>query len=134
MADVDINWLAVLFSAVAAMVIGFVWFSVLSEQWMAAAGRTREDIGEGPGAPLYAIVTALQLVTAVVLAIVVDWARADTFAEGLIVGFVAWLGFVASRKGIASLFESRGRNLYAIDAAHDLVVLLAMGLILAVWD
>ena len=69
MADVDINWLAVLLATVAAMVIGFVWFSVLSEQWMAAAGRTREDIGKGPGAPLYAIVTALQLVTAVVLAL-----------------------------------------------------------------
>ena len=134
MADVDINWLAVLLSTAAAMVIGFVWFSVLSEQWMTASGRTRDEIGEGPGAPLYAVTTLLQLGTAIALAIVVDWARADTFAEGLIVGFLAWVGFVASRKGIASMFESRGRNLYAIDAGHDLVVLLAMGLILAVWQ
>ena len=134
MADVEIEVLAVIAATIAAMVIGFVWFTVLSEQWMAAVGKTREEIAAGPQAPTYAITTLLQVVTAVCLAVVCDWARADTLAEGLVVGALAWLGFVATRKGISALFEDRKPSLQALDVGHDLLVLLAMGAILALWN
>lgn len=134
MADVDINILAVIVATVAAMAIGFIWFAVLSEQWLAASGRTREEIGEGPQASLYALTALMWLVAAIALAIVIDWARADTFVEGLVVGFLVWLGFVATRKGTSALFEQRSRELVALDVGHDLIVLLVIGVILAIWS
>ena len=134
MADVEIEILAVIVATVAAMVIGFAWFTVFAEQWMAAVRKTREEIAAGPQAPTYAITTLLQLVTAACLAVVVDWARADTLVEGLLVGGLAWLGFVATRKGISALFEDRRRSLYVLDVGHDLLVLVAMGAILALWN
>ncbi len=134
MTDFEIEWVAVIVATAAAMAIGFAWFSLLAEPWMRAVGTTREEIGEGPRPSVYAVTTLLQLVTAVALAIVVDWGGADTFAEGILVGFLAWAGFVATRKGISSLFERRARNLFAIDAGHDLVVLLVMGVVLALWN
>ena len=46
-----INWLAVLVAVVAAQVVGFLWYGPLfSKQWMAALGRTQEEVrAEGPG-------------------------------------------------------------------------------------
>ena len=41
MAFVGINYLAVLIAAVAAWVLGAVWYQVLSQPWLAAQGRTR---------------------------------------------------------------------------------------------
>ena len=63
-----------------------------------------------------------------------DWAQADNVGEGLLVGFLAWLGFVATTKAVSSLYEGRSRNLYLIDVGYHLVELLVMGVILALWD
>ena len=42
----QINWLAVLLAFVASMAIGFVWYmpAVLGKRWMAAIGKTEEDL------------------------------------------------------------------------------------------
>lgn len=48
----DINWLAVVLAAIASMVLGMGWYTVLGNQWMAALGKTREDImPDGKGSP-----------------------------------------------------------------------------------
>lgn len=54
--------------------------------------------------------------------------------EALIAGFLVWLGFVATRKGTSALFEQRSRKLVGLDVGHDLIALLAMGVILAIWS
>ena len=42
----QINWLAVLLAFIASMAIGFVWYmpAVLGKRWMAAIGKTEEDL------------------------------------------------------------------------------------------
>ena len=51
MAFVGINYLAVLVAAVAAWVLGAVWYRVLSTQWLAALGKTHADITRPDGKP-----------------------------------------------------------------------------------
>lgn len=132
MNDVDINWLAVLVAALVPMVVGVAWYDQLfGDAWLRTIGKTREELG-GPGFG-YVLALAAAVVNSILLAVLVDWAGAGSFEEGLLVGVLAW-GFVATTSAVNSLFAGRPMQLYAIDAMYHLASLAAMGVVLSVWD
>ena len=134
MESADVNWLAVIAAALVPMVLGALWYSpaLFARPWMTAVGRTPEEL---TGARLgYAISAVGALISATVLSYVVDWAEADDVVDGLVVGGAIWLGFVATTLAVATYFGGRPRNLWLIDASYQLLSLLAMGAIVAVWD
>ncbi len=51
--------------------------------------------------------------------------------EGALAGVITWLGFVATTRASAVLFEKRPLGLYWINAGYDLISLALMGTILA---
>jgi len=137
MPEFDINYLAVLVSAAAGFVIGMLWYSVLfGKAWMKLSGMDKKKIEKEKKkgmAKSYAAGFAVLVVMAFVLAHFVDMAEATTVLGGAQAGFWAWLGFVATVMLNKVLWEGKPFKLYLLDAAHYLVVLLAMGSILAVW-
>ena len=137
MPEFEINYLAVLVSAAAGFVIGMLWYSVLfGKAWMKLSGMDKKKIEKERKkgmAKSYAAGFAVLVVMAFVLAHFVDMAEAATVLEGAQAGFWAWLGFVATIMLNKVLWEGKPFKLYLLDAAHYLVVLLAMGSILAVW-
>lgn len=132
--DVDFNWWAILVSAAVPMALGMFWYGpyLFAERWLRAIGKTREEIS-GPGAG-YVVVLMGAFAMAYVLARVVDWADATSFGDGLLVGTLAWFGFVATTMAVNGIFAGRSWTLFAIDAGYHLASLLAMGVILALWD
>src|SRR5690606_457348 len=62
-----INWLAVIIAAVASWALGAVWYMVLADRWLAAIGKTREELNSKDPAP-YIWSVVVQLVMAVALA------------------------------------------------------------------
>lgn len=135
MPQVDINLLAVLIAAVLNMVIGWLWYSpwLFGKMWLAAIGKTQEDIKQNSTGPLYVINTIACLVTAYVLAHIVDYAAATTAATGAQTGFWVWLGFVAMTLLPVYLFEMRPKKLYFIYVVYQLISFVLMGVILAIW-
>jgi hypothetical protein len=134
MESAEVNWLAVVLAALIPVVVGALWYSpmLFAQTWMTAVGRSHEDVtGARVG---YAISAIGSLVTAAVLAYVVDWAGADGLLEGAFTGFLAWLGFVAPVVAVSTYFGGRPRALWAIDASYHLVSLALMGALLALWD
>ena len=133
----EINYIAVLVSAVAGFVIGALWYSVLfGKVWMKLSGMDNKKIEKekkkGMTKSFIGGFVAL-LVMAFVLAHFVDMAEAATVLEGAQAGFWAWLGFVATIMLNKVLWEGKPFKLYLLDAAHYFVVLIIMGAILAVW-
>ena len=134
MESVDLNWLAVVVSTVAAMVIGALWYSPLlfARQWMAATGRTAEEMG---GANIgYAVAAASWLIVSITIATVVDWAEADNLVDGITVGAFMWLAFVATTMAINTMFSGRSRNLYLIDVGYHLAAFVVIGAIHGLWN
>jgi len=63
----NINVLAVVVSALAALVVGFVWFSppLFEKMWLAGIGKTREEVaGQSPARFLIAFVAGTLIVCA----------------------------------------------------------------------
>lgn len=133
MFQVNVNFLAVIVAAIANMALGFLWYSqaLFANAWMAAIGKTREQLGQ-PG-PAYALTLVGALVTAYILALFVKVAQAQTLLDGALTGLLAAVGFVATSFGVGYIFEGRPRNLYLINVGYQLVSLVVMGAILGVW-
>jgi hypothetical protein len=55
------------------------------------------------------------------------------FGGGLLIGFMAWLGFVAPVMANQIFYERKPQELVAINLGYLLVSLLVMGAILGIW-
>lgn len=135
--QVTINYLAVIVAAVASMMIGFLWYGPLfGKQWMQLMNFDKKKIGEakkkGMG-KIYALAFLTTLITSYVLAHFVDYVEAKTIADGIILGFWVWIGFLATTQIGSVFWEGKPVKLYLINTLHYLVALAVMAAILAVW-
>lgn len=133
MPPIEINYIAVLVAAIIHMILGMVWFAMLIGPWLRAAGRTREDMQKRGVGAMYITSFVLALITAYVLAGLIHYAGARTLWEGTVTGFWVWLGFSAAMAYPEYLFSGRSKALFIINAGYQLLSLLAMGALLAVW-
>jgi hypothetical protein len=131
----SVNWLAIAVATVASMALGFVWYMVLAKQWMAALGRTREQImANSGGATPYILAALMQLIMAYSLALFIPGVMGTTtIGNGLIVGFHAWLGFVITSMIINHRYQGSKWSLTLIDGGYMLGVLLLQGLVIGVF-
>lgn len=134
MESADINWIAVVVSALVPMVLGALWYSpvLFARPWMAAVGRTPEELNMS--AVGYVISAIGALLAATTLGYIIDWAEADELIDGVFVGGSVWLGFVATTLAVNTYFGGRPRSLWLIDNGYQLISFVIMGAILAVWD
>jgi len=132
----SVNFLAILVAAIANMAIGFVWYGpLLGKQWMKLTGRTKESM-EKEKKDMPMVMGSMfvgALVMASILALFVKYAGATTFEIGAKIGFMAWLGFVATTMLADVLYEKKNKQLASINLSYNLVALLINGALLAVW-
>ena len=136
----DINLLSVLVAAIATMVLGFVWYSPLlfAKPWTVEMGYNPEDkakmeeVRKGAGKS-YGISFVASLVSAFILAKIIDITTVDSALYGMKIGFAVWLGFVTTVQLTSKLFGNQSTKLYLINTGYQLMCYLAMGAILAVW-
>jgi len=135
-----VNLWSVLVAAVATMILGFLWYSPLlfAKPWTLAMGydpndkAKMEEMRKGAG-KLYGITFVASLISAFVLAKIIDITTVNSTLYGMKIGFAVWLGFVTTVQLTSTLFKKRPIKLYWIDTGYQLVCYLAMGAILAKW-
>jgi len=133
----SVNLWAVLASAVAAMVIGFVWYSPLlfAKPWMVAMGYDPEDKAriaemQKKATPLYAISFLCSLLSAFVLGKIIFHLLISTSLYGMKAGVAVWAGFVLTVQLTDKLFANRPTKLFLINTGYQLACYLAMGAIM----
>jgi hypothetical protein len=135
-----INFVAVFVAAIATMVLGFLWYSpiLFATPWMRLMGYDPNDkaklaeMQKGAG-KIYGISFIASLVSAIVLAKIIDIASVNTILYGMKIGFAVWLGFAATVQLTGALFSKQPIKLFLINTGYQLVCYLAMGAILAKW-
>lgn len=128
-----INWLAVIIGVVVAWGIGAGWYIVLARQWMAAIGKTPDQINGKDPTP-YIIGFACQLVMATVLAAIMPALFGATNAvNGLLTGGLMWLGFVITSMTLNHRYEGAPWSRTLIDGGYLLVALLVQGLVIGLF-
>jgi len=136
-AEVSLNYIAIIVSGVVAMIIGYLWYGPLfGKAWMKLSGFTPKDQEKAKKKGMtksYIIMFIGVLVTAYVLAHFVDYMEATTFLAGMEVGCWLWLGFIAPVMLGMVLWEGKPVKLYLLNVIYQLIVIELMAGILAVW-
>ena len=129
-----ISWLAVIIAAVVKLAIGAGWYSpaLFGKQWQQLAGITAAQVQAGLMPALIAEAIG-DLIMAYILARFAAHYGAVNLIDGVIVGFMAWLGFVATILANQIFYERKPQQLVAINGGYLLVSLVVMGAIVGMW-
>ena len=123
-----VNWLAVVLAAIASFAFGAVWYMSLSNQWLAALGKTRQQLQVGNTPFIWSI--AMELVMAYFIALLTPALTGEvTIVSGMVVGAHMWLGFVITTLILNHRYEGMRWSLTIIDGLHLLGVLVIQGLV-----
>jgi len=135
-----VNLFAVLVSAVATMVLGFLWYSpvLFANPWMKLMGLDPNDKAkiaemQKSAGPSYFMSLIASLLAAFVLGKLIAVAGFSTAIDGLKIGLVVWLGFVTTVQFTNALFSRQPFRLYMINTGYQFVCYAVMGAILGAW-
>lgn len=127
------NILAIIIAAIAGFGVGAVWYMSLAKPWMAAVGKTEEEIKADQN-PLPFIIAGLGALSA---AVVLE----HMFAAGGVEGALRSLGYGAGIGAFVVMpwvilhyaFAGRPRSLWWIDGGHTIAAFAVMGLVLGLF-
>jgi hypothetical protein len=132
MAFAGINYLAALIAAVAGFAFGAAYYIGLSKQWLAAVGKTKEEVS--------AKRSPVPFIVSIVALLIMAWVLAGgighlgpgqvTLKNGVISALFMWLGYVVTTLAVNYSFSQRRPMLTIIDGIHWLGVLVIQGAII----
>ncbi len=131
-----VSYLAVVVAAAAAWLASAAWYMSLSRHYVAALGKSPEQMAEDrkkPGAFLpFAYAFAANIIMAWTLAGVLAHLGPGqvTLRNGVISAAFLWFGFILTTMVVNYSFGGRDRRLLLIDAGNWLLVLLVIGAII----
>lgn len=136
----EMNYLALIICAIAALVIGMIWYgqALFGKTWMKITGldvMTPEAQAEAKKGMVKMITTqfVLSFVSAFVLARFINMSGMG----GIEMAFWIWLGFLMPTAGGSALWSGKPKGLawsmFFITAGAELVTFLAYGAILSAW-
>jgi hypothetical protein len=131
-----VNILAVIVSAIAYMVLGFLWYSkwMFEKPWMDHIGMSRSELRDTQRSmtPSFAMMFLASLIIAYLIGYFVDFTATIGITTGAILGFLLWL-LLACVNLSSVIFERKHVIVYLIGIGYNLVGFLVMGAIMTAW-
>jgi hypothetical protein len=129
----EINYWAVLVSALATFMIGTLWYSpvLFASAWMKELGLNKENMGKPNMLKTFGVSFLLMLIIAFNLAAFIG--PESDLQFGMTAGALAGIGWVATAIGINYLFERKSFRFWLINAGYMAVSFTVMGTILGAW-
>ena len=135
----QLNYVAVLVTAVAGFLVGWLWYSPLlfGKSWMTEMKITEEMMKEKCAQKGMAGFFIKGFIYTVVstwgLAVLIQSRAPTNMIKGVIIGAFVALVLVGARMLNGSVWEQRSAKLMAILIGHELVMFCVQGVILGAW-
>ena len=127
------NWWAILVATALAFVLGGIWYGpIFGKAWLAALGKTEDEIEPSPSPFIISFFTAL--LTAVVLAWLVVEVGVTGAMDGALLGLVTGIGFIATAMASDSAFCGWPLKLFLIQAGYRVTYAILMGAVIGGWQ
>ncbi len=127
-----VNWLGVILATVASFAFGAVWYMGLSRQWMAALGKTKDQLQVGYTPFAWSVLVELVMAFFVAL-FTVGMMGEVSIANAVLVAVHLWLGFVITTLILNHRYEGMKWSLTIIDGLHLLGVLVIQGVVIGLF-
>ncbi len=131
----DVNYVAVLVSAIAAMIIGAVYYlpAVAGKAWMNAIGKTEAEVRAAMTPRVLIAGFVLAILEMSVLAAIEGWAGTAGVADGVMVALIVWLGLTLPAASMNVLFEGRPTALHWVYGVNSLIIFAVAGAVIGWW-
>lgn len=130
----DVNVWAVLVASVVYFIIGAIWYGMFfGRPWMAALGKSAEEISQGGGGVTYLWTFLLEVVATVTLAVLLLNLPVTGLLGGAVFGGLVGIGLWGTLLAVTFLYEGRKMSLYLIDMGYHVVAFVVAGAILGAW-
>jgi hypothetical protein len=135
----DVNWLAIIASAVIVMALGFLWYGPLfGKQWATAMGWQSLSADEvkakqAEATPGYIASVIGALLTAYALSVLLTGVADRSWMNGAGLGALVWLGMMAPPALTGAIFQDTDKNVFWLNTGYQLLYMLVLGAMLAVW-
>lgn len=129
----DVNLLAILVATVVAFLLGSAYYFAFADR-LAAVSEAARSVEQPPAWQLAAVELVRNLVLSSVVGVLAAMADVDTFAGGLLLGIGLWVGFPLVLWTGAVFHERTPWRLAVIHGGDWLVKLLAISVIVSVWQ
>jgi hypothetical protein len=125
MEQVYIDWVVVILAAIVNMAIGFVWYS----KWLFGPLWTKfsRHAMKKPHPATYFISALSSFLIAFFLGFFETYLGVTTVTDGMFVGFLCWLGFVATTQIGSVLWCEKPWSLFLINTGFKLFSFIVMG-------
>ena len=136
MRELHLQFLPILVAAVVKMALGALWYSnaLFFQPWIRMSGISEQQVRQGlPKALVVDFIGSFLMALALVHVIRWGAAEPNNVIAGLFVAFLCWLGFVAVATVSTVTYERKPLKLWSLNNGYQLVSMLIMGAILAVW-
>ena len=134
----SLNYLAIIVGIIINQALGAAWYSALGKPWMAGVGLTMEDLEAMKGTARqwypYVVAAVSALVFTLGLALVIQGMGAEDVVDGLILGLLAAIGFIATSYATTYSFEGRSLKIFLINSGYPVISYAIIGVLLAVWQ
>lgn len=129
----DINWLAVLAAAVAAFLLGGLWFSpvMFADRWLEAIGKQPEEMPNPTKGIALSFITTF--VMSIALALIIDRMPLMTPLGGMRFGLVLGAGVILMGMISNATFTQSSRALLWIQGSYHVLMVTIMSVIHASW-
>ena len=129
---VGLNWWAIVVATAVAFALGGLWYGPLfGKAWLAALGKTEDDIQPSPQPFIVSAVTTL--ITCIVVAALMRMLEMTGLVSGLLFGLLTGIGFIATSMASDTAFCRSGWKLWAIQAGYRVSYSILMGGIIGIW-
>lgn len=132
----NLNWLGVVVAAVAAFVVNAIWYSraLFAKPWMKAAGIKELPKNKQPSMVRPLVVGALaELMLAAAMAVLFDVLALKGVFDGALLGVLVAIGFLIANRAMHSNFEGRPTMYRLITDFGDLLAMVVMGVVIALF-
>ena len=126
-----INYLAILVAAIVHIVTGLIWFrpELFGNEWAKLTGK------ELTPAKKWLIPGVIgHLLMVFVLVILIKLTHSTTGLGGLLIGLLAWIGFVVPMESGELVWEKIPFKLFLLRTGNQLIGIVVSGFILGAWQ
>lgn len=133
-----INFWPILVASIVSFGVSALWYSpiIFGKEWMSLVKITDAEMNETKSKgiwKLYIIQFIMTLISFCVLAFIIASTSVQGGSNGAFMGFLIWLGFVATGAVAGFMWEKYPFKLMLIDTVSVLVTLVIGGAIIGAW-
>ena len=134
MQSTGFNWLAISVAALAAWILGAIWYGPLfARAWMDGIGKTKEQV-ENDYTPMKMVFALVgYFLAACGITRLLNLSFGSTWLDGVHIALLGAVCLIVPTMAVSEVMEHRPPKLFLINAGYVIVAFIIMGAIIGAW-